>query len=146
MVRQRKQRKPNSAEGDRSEVALTIQSCRGTRSPLVALPAELQGIIISHVSTSLCNDPIYVRSYAYGIALACSIPGSQSPLLYLQDPECGCSPYTLPHYRVEGSAAMELAPFAGKASCIFIGRFQVYQMPEDSHETIPSRRQCLPKP
>ena len=141
MVRRRKQLKPSGGDKNPYESTMTINSCLDTRSPLVALPVEIQGIIASHVSTPLRNAIHMYGGYpANTIAIACSISRSQSPLLYVQDLECGCSPYTLPHHRVESSATMESAPFARKAPRVFIGRPQAYQMPEDCHSTISSRR------
>ena len=144
MVRRRKQLKPSGAQRHTAEASLTSPD---TRSPLVSLPAEIQGIITSNVSTPLSNA-IHLDGgyYANGIALARSISRPQSPLLYVQDLECACPSNTLPHRRVEGSAAMESAPFARKSSRIFIGRLQVYQMSENCHQTILSRRRHLLQP
>lgn len=137
MVRQRKQR----ADKNKPESTLTTNSCPDTTSPLLALPVDIQGIITSHVSTPVRNAiQMYGGYHANTIALACS---SQSPLLYVQDLKCGRSPYTLPHHRVEGSATIESTPFAPR---VFIGKPQAYQMPEDCHDTIPSRKQYLPRP
>lgn len=55
MVYRRKQSKPNGAERSRLQATLTIKNSPDKRSPLVALPAEVQGIITSHVSTPLSN-------------------------------------------------------------------------------------------
>lgn len=99
MVRRRKQVKPRGAKRDRSENTLIQESCLDTRSPLVGLPAEIQGIITSHVSTPLGNAIQTHGGYrANEFALARPISRPQSPLLYLQDLECGCSPHTLPHH------------------------------------------------
>lgn len=55
MVRRKKQVKPRGAAGDKPEAALTLASRLNERSPLVALPAEIQGIITSHVRTPMRN-------------------------------------------------------------------------------------------
>lgn len=141
MVQRRKQLKPSGPERDRPEANLFLRSCPDTKSPLVALPAEIHGIITSLVITPLSNAIQTYGGYdANSIVLARSTPRPQSSLLYVQDLECRCPPYTLPHHRIEGSAAMESAPFAREPSRIFIGRPQVYQISEDCSETVPSRR------
>ncbi|KAF6228965.1 hypothetical protein HO133_007077 [Letharia lupina] len=47
MVQRRKQLKPSGPERDRPEANLFLRSCPDTKSPLVALPAEIHGIITS---------------------------------------------------------------------------------------------------
>ncbi len=55
MVRQRKKLKSGRAGGDGSEHTVALSSCPNTRSPLVALPAEIQSIITSYVNSPLNN-------------------------------------------------------------------------------------------
>ena len=50
MVRRRKQPKPSGVRGDLEEASMTNLD---TRSPLVDLPAEVNGIITSYVRQSL---------------------------------------------------------------------------------------------
>lgn len=52
MVRRQKQQKPSGGVRDKLEA---VHGCPNGRSLLVALPAEIQGIITSHVSTRLSN-------------------------------------------------------------------------------------------
>lgn len=92
MVRQRKQLKPRGAQGSHPEATPTVNNCPDTRSPLVALPAEIQGIITSHVSTPLSNDIQMYGGYQANGFVACPISRPQPPLLYVQDLECGCPP------------------------------------------------------
>ena len=123
MVRRRKQAKASGTKGDRPTLTLKIRP--DTRSPLVSLPAEIQCIITSHVSTLVTPLAILQKQgdyHANRFALACSTSRPQSPFLYLQDLECSCSPHTIQYHRVEGSAAMESAPFSRKSSGIFIRR------------------------
>ncbi|KAL9075648.1 MAG: hypothetical protein Q9161_001399 [Pseudevernia consocians] len=49
MVRRRKQLKPSGGDKNPYESTMTMNSCLDTRSPLVALPVEIQGIITSHL-------------------------------------------------------------------------------------------------
>ena len=75
MVGRRKQLKPNSAKGDRPEDITNLQSYADTRLSLVALPAEIQGIITSHVSTPRSNaNQTYGGYHANKPTLACSTP------------------------------------------------------------------------
>ena len=144
MVGGRRQRKSSRAGGKSSEPTL---SAPDTKSPLVSLPPEIQGIIISYVSTPTSDT---AKAYKYYFAnrydLACSITRPEPPLLHLQDFKCNCSPYTLPHYRAEGSTAVGSTSFPGESPCILVGRSQVYEMLKDRHETISSKRQQILEP
>ena len=82
MVGGRRQRKSSTAGGGkRSEPTMNAPD---TKSPLVSLPPEIQGIIVSYVSTSTSNAvEAYTYYFANWVVLACSITRPEPPLLHL---------------------------------------------------------------
>ena len=146
MVGRRKQRKSSRAGGKRPE---PTTSAPDLESPLVSLPPEIQGIVISYVNTpTSTSNAVDTCKYYFAdrVVLACSTTRPEPSLLHLSGSKCNCSPYTLPHYRVEGSAAMGSTSFPGKPPCILVRRSPVYAMLKDRHETIPSKRQQILEP
>ena len=81
MVGGRRQRKSSRDGGKRSEPTM---SAPDTNSPLMSLPPEIQGIIISYVSkpTSYAAEA-YTYYFANRVDLACSITRPEPPLLHL---------------------------------------------------------------